>query len=886
VAITYQSAGALAYSASADAATIAPAYPASIVAGDMLVLIVGFKPTVANTGSFNDPAGWTAVTSLLFQGGYSTTLGADTGNTSIGAWTKLADGTESGSLTVTITGANVAWGQILRVTSTAGDLTSTGATGADTSAGNVSITIGSIQIANGDLCIGAMCIPTDITTPAQFSAEALSLTGTTFGTATEISEPDSSIGNDIGGFIFRVPATAGTGSGTPTMTATAGGTTTNVRGPGLIVRLRESGNHSAYVSQTVTAAVTAVADVPNKNGNVSQTITAAAVATANVTGSGVVQFGTSPARATNTGSAATTASFTPQANSLLVAVVATGAVAAPITTAVTDSLSGSWTLILRYNTNEDAATEVWMQDVGASPAARTVTSTASGAVGLDLSVVNFTGAADVATHVSTAAKAGTGATSLTRALTPTASQGYIVGAISYVVAGQSWTANAATSIAAPFGTTNDGTNGCTHAEFISANRTVATVAQTLGFTNTAVATNGVVVEILGSTGAKTGDVSQTITAAATVTAIEGLYGNVSQTVTAAVTASASVGGGGSKTGDVSQTITAAATVAGVSGDVGNVSQTITAGATVVGVKGAIAGTTQTVTAAVTAAGVSGDVGNVTQTVTAASTVAAQTAGFANVSQTITAAVTASASTTGAKTGDVSQTITAAATVAAIVARTGDVSQAITAGSIATAVVNRYAVVTLTQTAGVVASATVGPVAAVTATVTAGAVASAMVGVYTGTTATITAGAVAAASVAGGAKSGDVAATVTASVTATMARQVVADVATSVAASVIATTRQDHRGSVSQSLTAASTVAARAGLFTSVTAQTVATALAIAVVSHENTYGTGWTGVGTPPGSRTGVGQSSYARTGRGTAPDGRAGFGSVGTAYDSERDGD
>jgi MSHA biogenesis protein MshQ len=91
----------------------------------------------------------------------------------------------------------------------------------------------------GDHILAAMVIPTDVTTPAQFSAEAFTQAGVTFGAVTEISEPDSTTGNDIGGFVVRSTATAGVGSAAPVMTATAGGTTTNVRGPGVFIRIRD-----------------------------------------------------------------------------------------------------------------------------------------------------------------------------------------------------------------------------------------------------------------------------------------------------------------------------------------------------------------------------------------------------------------------------------------------------------------------------------------------------------------------------------------------------------------------------------------------------------------------------------------------------------------------
>ncbi len=250
-AVTYQSAGAFAYSA-ASGVSVSPAYPTSIAAGDLLVLIVGMKPSIANSGSVITPVGWTAINSLTGAGGYGTTLGADTGNTNIFAYYKIAAGGESGTLSVTIAANNVSWAQIHRLTNGTGSWDVAGATGSDTSAGNVSVSFGSNPgVTSGDYILGAMVIPTDVTTPTQFSAEAFSQTSTVFGAATEVGEADSTNGNDIGGFIVRATVTSGTGSTSPVMTTTAGGTTTNVRGPGIFIRIRES--TPAVVSVTITS---------------------------------------------------------------------------------------------------------------------------------------------------------------------------------------------------------------------------------------------------------------------------------------------------------------------------------------------------------------------------------------------------------------------------------------------------------------------------------------------------------------------------------------------------------------------------------------------------------------------------------------------------------
>lgn len=217
-------------------------YPTGLAVGEIVVLIIGMKPSTANSGSVTTPAGWTAVPNgaLTGAGGYGTTLGADTGNTNVFTFSRVVTGALTGNFTVTLANNNVAWANILEFRNDTLAWEIAGATGQDTTAGNVSIaTTPTLAMRPGDDLIGAMVIPTDVTTPTQFSAQAFTATGATFGTITELAEPDSITGNDIGGFICFGEVATGTVTSAVTLTATAGGTTTNVRGPGVVIRLRE-----------------------------------------------------------------------------------------------------------------------------------------------------------------------------------------------------------------------------------------------------------------------------------------------------------------------------------------------------------------------------------------------------------------------------------------------------------------------------------------------------------------------------------------------------------------------------------------------------------------------------------------------------------------------
>src|SRR5215470_4077079 len=79
--------------------------------------------------------------------------------------------------------------------------------------------------------------------------------------------------------------------------------------------------------------------------------------------------GTQPAAITWTGAwttAQTTASFTPESGALLVAMVCgSGSLSVDVTATITDSLSGTWTRLLRSNAhtaNTGGTAEVWVRD--------------------------------------------------------------------------------------------------------------------------------------------------------------------------------------------------------------------------------------------------------------------------------------------------------------------------------------------------------------------------------------------------------------------------------------------------------------------------------------------------------------------------------------------
>lgn len=234
-------AGTVAYSASGGT-SVSPTYP-TLVADDCLILVIGMKPSTANSGSVTTPSGWTLQGSSLAKGGYGATLGADTGNTNMWIFTKdTVSGSESGTLAVTLATNNVAWASIVRVRSDAGHPYLYDFGEGQDGAGNTTFTSNFADMTDftaGDLVVWGFCIPSDVTTPTQFSAHAITATGATFNTATELVEPDSTTGNDIGGFLAWASVASGTSTTQATVSATAGGTVTNVRGATAGLRIRE-----------------------------------------------------------------------------------------------------------------------------------------------------------------------------------------------------------------------------------------------------------------------------------------------------------------------------------------------------------------------------------------------------------------------------------------------------------------------------------------------------------------------------------------------------------------------------------------------------------------------------------------------------------------------
>lgn len=212
--------------------SVAPTYPAGITAGQYLTLHVSSGGTGDPTPS--TPSGWT-----LLATGASTdgTFGIDTGPRRMTVFGKEATGSETGTVTVSITNGNTCRGSIARWTKSGSgswDVSAQGA-GDSTSGTGVSIAFASVNWNTGDAALVAVSQRVDSATQ---SAQSLTATGVTFGTRTNRESTAVTTGNDHRHVVDTFAAVSATSSvdAAPTWAYTASAA---VSAGGVIVRLRE-----------------------------------------------------------------------------------------------------------------------------------------------------------------------------------------------------------------------------------------------------------------------------------------------------------------------------------------------------------------------------------------------------------------------------------------------------------------------------------------------------------------------------------------------------------------------------------------------------------------------------------------------------------------------
>jgi MSHA biogenesis protein MshQ len=230
--IAFGAAGAVANTATT---TLTLPYPTGITAGQILIVCVCNKYP---TNSPTTPTGFTLATNAQGTGG-SGAAGIDTGTVYMTVYYKIAVGTETGNLSITITANNTAIGRMFRYTNATNNWIIAAANGADNTAGTGWLTTMNVDpgLTTGDLIIVASGINTDAYT---YSAQAPAEPSTTFGATTERQDSGTTSGQDCGLVVTETPVTAGTSTVAPTYSMTSSGTATNnPAGSSVMFRLRE-----------------------------------------------------------------------------------------------------------------------------------------------------------------------------------------------------------------------------------------------------------------------------------------------------------------------------------------------------------------------------------------------------------------------------------------------------------------------------------------------------------------------------------------------------------------------------------------------------------------------------------------------------------------------
>lgn len=339
-----------------------------------------------------------------------------------------------------------------------------------------------------------------------------------------------------------------------------------------------------------------------------------------------------PPSGTSTSTTFTSSSFTPVANSLIIAIGVVGNTtgAGVLTGPITDSLSNTWTPLKIANGSGFGTVVVYAMDAGSSPAPRTVTITGTGganAIGVALTVKVLLGAKPVASQTG-ASNSFSGTSAYSLALTPTKFGSMVYGGLVNIIN--------ATGALVPNGSTNaiqsilDGTRTEKYGTFSSINSTTSPgFPITYGYTNTPattqtmaaveiIPTDGSFVEVFGSavlSGQSTLDVlSSVTTTGASAMSAQSTLNVVGTVTTSGVTAlsgqssliasgAVALNGVAVLSGQSTMTVVGSTSVTGVSALSAQSSMTVTGSVIVKGVAVLSAQSTMVTVTTVTTSGV-------------------------------------------------------------------------------------------------------------------------------------------------------------------------------------------------------------------------------------------------------------------------------------------
>ena len=217
--------------------SITPDWPAGLAAGDYVILEVAQKYTDRTVST---PSGFTFLNSHTGGAG---SPGVDTGDIKILMYGKEADGTESGTFTVSSTGgtASCFFGRTYAMRKTGGTTwgVSTAVIGADNSAGTLcSFTFDADPgIDTDDLCCVAWAVNSDA---YSHGTHTFAATGLTVGTVSSRGNAAVTAGNNLRAGLVTAPITAGPATDVATYTNTASSSGASApAGAAILLRLRE-----------------------------------------------------------------------------------------------------------------------------------------------------------------------------------------------------------------------------------------------------------------------------------------------------------------------------------------------------------------------------------------------------------------------------------------------------------------------------------------------------------------------------------------------------------------------------------------------------------------------------------------------------------------------
>lgn len=218
--------------AAAGTTSCAPTYPATVNAGDLIILGV-----VSKYGTPTTPTGFTLTSGATKEGGVGTT-GVDTGLARATVYWKIADGTEGGTtVTVNQTSGNVTYAQIHRYTRTNTFSLNVAATGGAVNTANLawSATMDAdVGLVTDDFTFFWSGLNTD---NASAASEAATATGVVWGALTERFDTGTGSGDDVRGVSAGGSIASGTSSAAAVFVMTCTGTAP--AGATVLVRFRE-----------------------------------------------------------------------------------------------------------------------------------------------------------------------------------------------------------------------------------------------------------------------------------------------------------------------------------------------------------------------------------------------------------------------------------------------------------------------------------------------------------------------------------------------------------------------------------------------------------------------------------------------------------------------